>query len=49
GPGWTFPSLRLRIDHLMGRGLTPTRTQVLPWALSDHRPLLAEYRRTPAD
>ncbi|MFN4250163.1 endonuclease/exonuclease/phosphatase family protein [Deinococcus sp.] len=49
GPGWTFPSLHLRIDHLMGRGLSPARTQVLPWALSDHRPLLAEYRRTPAD
>ncbi|WP_241899856.1 endonuclease/exonuclease/phosphatase family protein [Deinococcus sp. UR1] len=49
GPGWTFPSLRLRIDHLMGRGLSPARAQVLPWALSDHRPLLAEYRRTPAD
>lgn len=49
GPGWTFPSLHLRIDHLMGRGLTPTRAQALPWTLSDHRPLLVEYRRTPAD
>lgn len=49
GPGWTFPSLHLRIDHLMGRGLTPTRAQTLPWTLSDHRPLLAEYRWTPAD
>ncbi|WP_229783941.1 endonuclease/exonuclease/phosphatase family protein [Deinococcus sedimenti] len=44
GPGWTFPSLHLRIDHLLGRELTPTRTQVLPWTLSDHRPLLVEYR-----
>lgn len=49
GPGCTFPSLHLRIDHLMGRGLTATRAQVLPWTLSDHRPLLVEYRRTPAD
>ena len=49
GPGWTFPSLRLRIDHLMGRGLTPTRAQVLRWTLSDHRPLLAEYRMEQPD
>ncbi len=49
GPGWTFPSLHVRIDHLMGRGLRPTRTQVLPWALSDHRPLLAEYRMEQPD
>lgn len=44
GPGWTFPRLFLRIDHLFARGLTPTRSHVLPHAGSDHRPLLAEYR-----
>lgn len=44
GPGWTFPALAVRIDHLMTRDLTPTRTRALPWTLSDHRPLLAEYR-----
>lgn len=44
GPGWTFPSLWLRIDHMIARGLTSTRTQVLPEAGSDHRPLLTEYR-----
>lgn len=44
GPGWTFPGLFLRIDHLMARGLTPTRTRVLPESGSDHRALLAEYR-----
>ncbi len=44
GPGWTFPGLFLRIDHLLARGLTPTRTQVLPDSGSDHRPLLVEYR-----
>ncbi|GAA5435023.1 endonuclease/exonuclease/phosphatase family protein [Deinococcus aquaticus] len=49
GPGWTFPALHLRIDHLMARDLTPTRIQVLPWALSDHRPLLAEYRPEQTD
>ncbi|GGS34079.1 endonuclease/exonuclease/phosphatase family protein [Deinococcus knuensis] len=49
GPGWTFPSLHLRIDHLLGRGLSPARAQVLPWALSDHRPLLAEYRMEQPD
>lgn len=45
GPGWTFPGLLLRIDHVMARGLTPTRARVLPPAGSDHRPLLAEYRQ----
>ncbi|MFC4426714.1 endonuclease/exonuclease/phosphatase family protein [Deinococcus navajonensis] len=44
GPGWTFPSLRVRIDHVMGHGLTPTRAQVLAAAGSDHLPLLVEYR-----
>lgn len=44
GTGWTFPSLWLRIDHVMARGLTSTRTQVLPEAGSDHRPLLTDYR-----
>lgn len=43
GPGWTFPGLFLRIDHVMTRGLTPSRARVLPWAGSDHRPLLVEY------
>ncbi|MFC4638138.1 endonuclease/exonuclease/phosphatase family protein [Deinococcus hohokamensis] len=44
GPGWTFPSLRTRIDHMLARGLTPTRSQVLPSSGSDHLPLLVEYR-----
>ncbi|GAA5513247.1 hypothetical protein Dcar01_01975 [Deinococcus carri] len=43
GPGWTFPGLFLRIDHLLGRGLTPKRVRVLAGAGSDHRPLLAEF------
>ncbi|CAM3288636.1 Endonuclease/exonuclease/phosphatase domain-containing protein [Deinococcus saxicola] len=44
GPGWTFPSLRVRIDHQMARGLTPTRAAVLPAEESDHLPLVVEYR-----
>lgn len=44
GPGWTFPSLKVRIDHVLSRGLTPTRTQVLNVPGSDHLPLLVEYR-----
>lgn len=44
GPGWTFPGLFLRIDHVMTRGLTPTRARVLTNAGSDHRPLLAEFQ-----
>lgn len=44
GPGWTYPSLRVRIDHVLARGLTPTRTQVMPAWGSDHRALLVEYR-----
>lgn len=44
GPGWTFPPLALRIDHLLARGLTPTRARVLPDSGSDHRPLLAGFR-----
>lgn len=43
GPGWTFPSLVLRIDHQLARGLRPTRADVLPWPWSDHRPLRAEW------
>ncbi|MEF2276756.1 endonuclease/exonuclease/phosphatase family protein [Deinococcus sp. YIM 134068] len=43
GPGWTFPGLFLRIDHLFSRGLTPSRARVLPASGSDHRPLLVEY------
>lgn len=43
GPGWTFPRLFLRIDHLLSRDLTPTRARVLPTPGSDHHPLLAEY------
>lgn len=46
GPGWTFPGLGLRIDHLLTRGLTPTRATVLPPSGSDHRPLLAEFRES---
>ncbi|MBB5234924.1 endonuclease/exonuclease/phosphatase family protein [Deinococcus budaensis] len=49
GPGWTFSPLRLRIDHLLARGLTPTRAQVLPDAGSDHRPLLAGFRLADRD
>lgn len=44
GPGWTFPGLYTRIDHQFARGLTPTRSRVLPWTSSDHRPVLVEYR-----
>ena len=44
GPGWTFPSLKLRIDHQMSRELRAVRTRVLPDAGSDHLPLLVEYR-----
>ncbi|CAM4262684.1 endonuclease/exonuclease/phosphatase family protein [Deinococcus marmoris] len=44
GPGWTFPALRVRIDHQMARGVTPTRAAVLPAEESDHLPLLVEYR-----
>lgn len=46
GPGWTFPSLYLRIDHALARGLQPVRVQVLPDAGSDHLPLLVEYAPT---
>ncbi|EYB69649.1 hypothetical protein DEIPH_ctg004orf0178 [Deinococcus phoenicis] len=46
GPGWTFPGLFLRIDHLMAGGLTPVRARVLENAGSDHRPLLAEFLAT---
>ncbi|GGL10703.1 endonuclease/exonuclease/phosphatase family protein [Deinococcus radiotolerans] len=44
GPGWTYPALGLRIDHQFSRGLHPIRARVLPWTLSDHLPLLVEYR-----
>ncbi|MDR6220215.1 endonuclease/exonuclease/phosphatase family protein [Deinococcus soli (ex Cha et al. 2016)] len=44
GPGWTYPGLRLRIDHQFSRDLRPSRARVLLWRLSDHRPLLVEYR-----
>lgn len=44
GPGWTFPALRVRIDHQLARGLTPTRAAVLEAAESDHLPLVVEYR-----
>lgn len=45
GPGWTFPSLFLRIDHFFARGLRATRSTVLREAqASDHLPLLVEYR-----
>jgi len=39
GPGWTFPALFLRIDHLLARGLRPVGARVLFPAGSDHRPL----------
>jgi vancomycin resistance protein VanJ len=44
GPGWTFPSLKLRIDHALSRDLSATRAAVLNVPGSDHRPLLVEYR-----
>lgn len=44
GPGWTFPALALRIDHLLARDLRPVRAEVLDATGSDHRPLLVEYR-----
>ncbi|WP_233554572.1 MULTISPECIES: endonuclease/exonuclease/phosphatase family protein [Deinococcus] len=44
GPGWTFPSLKLRIDHQFTRDLQPVRATVLPGVGSDHLPLLVEYR-----
>ena len=44
GPGWTFPGLFLRIDHLLARDLRPVRSRVLRAPGSDHRPLLVEYR-----
>ena len=44
GPGWTFPALALRIDHLLARDLRPVRAKVLGATGSDHRPLLVEYR-----
>ena len=44
GPGWTFPRLFLRIDHLLARNMTPLRAEVLAPAGSDHRPLLATVR-----
>lgn len=46
GAGWTFPELRVRIDHQMTKVLKPTRARVLEddkWT-SDHRPLLVEYK-----
>ncbi|WP_162472464.1 hypothetical protein [Deinococcus sp. RL] len=36
----------LRIDHLLARGLTPTRTRVLPELGSAHLAPLAEDRAT---
>lgn len=42
--GWTFPSLKLRIDHAFARGLTPTATRVIQARGSDHLPLLVEFR-----
>ncbi|MVN89044.1 hypothetical protein GO986_20090 [Deinococcus sp. HMF7620] len=47
GPGWSFPALRVRIDHLLTDDLTPTTSRVLPWTFSDHRPLLAEFAGPP--
>ena len=44
GPGWTYPGLGLRIDHQFSRDLRASRARVLPWTLSDHLPLLVEYR-----
>jgi vancomycin resistance protein VanJ len=44
GPGWTFPSLHVRIDHQLAMGLTPTGATVLAVWESDHLPLMVDYR-----
>lgn len=44
GVGWTYPHLRLRIDHIMATHLKATKSKVLNVRYSDHRPLLAEYK-----
>lgn len=43
GAGWTFPRLFLRIDHLLGRGVRPTRAEAYPKRGSDHLPLMTEF------
>ncbi|GGK23807.1 hypothetical protein GCM10008955_16740 [Deinococcus malanensis] len=44
GPGWTFPSLKLRIDHVMGRELSAALCVVEAARGSDHRPLLTRWQ-----
>lgn len=45
GPGWTFPGLYSRIDHVMTRGLITTQSQVLPSFGSDHLPVLVDFKK----
>jgi vancomycin resistance protein VanJ len=33
-----------RIDHILVRGVDPTKAWVLPSTCSDHRPVVAEIR-----
>ncbi|WP_328774715.1 endonuclease/exonuclease/phosphatase family protein [Deinococcus aquaedulcis] len=47
GAGWTFPALKVRIDHVLSPDLRPARSRVLPWRFSDHRPLLTEWQPGP--
>ena len=46
GFGFTWPAKfpMARIDHIMVRGVTPTKAWVLPSTGSDHRPVVAEIR-----
>jgi vancomycin resistance protein VanJ len=46
GFGFSWPSSfpMARIDQIMSRGLTPTRSWVLPADDSDHRAVAADYR-----
>lgn len=44
GIGWTYPDLRLRIDHIMASDLKATKSEVLNVGYSDHRPVLAQYK-----
>jgi vancomycin resistance protein VanJ len=46
GFGFTWPAEfpMARIDHIMVRGVTPTKAWVMPSTGSDHRPVVAELR-----
>ncbi len=46
GLGYSFRLNRLaawRIDYIWARGLTPTSATVLPWRVSDHKPLRVTF------